>query len=297
MVARFWLVIGPSQVLAIPEAYPETFDFGVPAPPRCSERTGSLEDSAFLPDCAESSAVTHRKPFEVDHLPGGTTWLGLEHPCTVANMSVQIRAGEALLDTAVAVLTADPGASLSEVAAAAGIGRTTLHKHYPTRDDLVRAVGFRAIERAEQATAAVTGAAGALAGLRELAEAMVPLGPHLAFLWRTPAFDHDQAIGDRWRAVEEHLYAILDRARADGLLRDRLPDYWLLQAFHSLVYVASELVHTGHLAPRDAPGLVLDTFLHGVGHPPVGESPVGGSPVRASAVRASPIGTSPVREP
>jgi hypothetical protein len=107
-----------------------------------------------------------------------------------------------------------------------------------------------------------------------------------------PGLDHDQAIGDRWRAVEEHLYAILDRARADGLLRDRLPDYWLLQAFHSLVYVASELVHSGHLAPRDAPGLVLETFLHGVGHPPVDESPV-----HAPVLRASPIGTSPVREP
>jgi hypothetical protein len=56
------------------------------------------------------------------------------------NMSVQV-AGIArprrgprppLLDVAAEVLVADPAASLAEVAVAAGIGRTTLHKHYAT---------------------------------------------------------------------------------------------------------------------------------------------------------------------
>ncbi len=120
-------------------------------------------------------------------------------------MSVHIvRPGpaEALLDVAVGVLTADPGASLGQVAAAAGIGRTTLHKHYPTRDDLLRAVGFRAIERWEQATEGIETNVDADGGLLALAEAMVPLGPYLTFLWRTPAFDHDADIGERWRAVE-----------------------------------------------------------------------------------------------
>ena len=53
------------------------------------------------------------------------------------------RAARPLLDVAAAVLVSDPAASLAEVAEAAGIGRTTLHKHYATRDDLVRAVGSR----------------------------------------------------------------------------------------------------------------------------------------------------------
>src|ERR1700722_9666399 len=80
------------------------------------------------------------------------------------NMSVQV-AGTArprrgtrppLLDVAAEVLVADPAASLAEVAEAAGIGRTTLHKHYATRDDLLRAVGHRAIDLWEHAITAVT---------------------------------------------------------------------------------------------------------------------------------------------
>ncbi len=33
----------------------------------------------------------------------------------------------------------------------------------------------------------------------------------------------------------------------------------------SLVYVAAESVQSGHLAPLDAPGFTLNTFLHGFG--------------------------------
>src|SRR5262245_3564813 len=97
------------------------------------------------------------------------------------------REAKTLLDIAAEVLVADPSASLAEVAEAAGIGRTTLHKHYATRDDLMRAVGHRAIDLWTQAIDDVVD--GADGGLRGLAEAMIPIGPQLAFLWRTPMFD------------------------------------------------------------------------------------------------------------
>jgi AcrR family transcriptional regulator len=180
---------------------------------------------------------------------------------------------EAVLDTAVSVLVADPAASLTQVAEAAGIGRTTLHKHFATRDDLLRAVGFRAIELWERATDAIAESTDADGGLAALTEAMVPIGPYLAFLWRTPRFDHDCEIGERWQAVEHRAYAVLDHAREQGVLRAGVPDQWLLQTFYSLVYVAAESVRTGHLAPRDAAGRVVDTFLHGVGTPRKGDRP------------------------
>ena len=121
-------------------------------------------------------------------------------------MSVRGRlTATSLLDVVVEVLVADPGASLAEVAEAAGIGRTTLHKHYATRDELVRAVGHRALDRCEQvvATAEETGADDG--GLRTLAETLVPIGPHLAFLWRNPILDHAEDIGERWHAVERRM--------------------------------------------------------------------------------------------
>lgn len=171
-----------------------------------------------------------------------------------------------LLDVAAEVLVADPAASLAEVAAAAGIGRTTLHKHYATRDDLLCAVGYRAIDLWEQAISGVTGT-DPDGGLRALTAAMIPIGPQLAFLWRTPAFDHVQELSERWKAVEARGLAVLKRAQDRGILRAGVPDWWLLQTFYSIIYVAAESVGVGQLAPLDAPGLALSTFLHGSGTP------------------------------
>ena len=172
-----------------------------------------------------------------------------------------------LLDVAAEVLVADPAASLAEVAAAAGIGRTTLHKQYATRDDLLCAVGHRAIDLWEQAISQVTGADDADGGLRATITAMIPIGPQLAFLWRTPAYDHITELDQRWKAAEARSLAVLKRAQDRGLLTASVPDWWLLQTFYSIIYVAAESVDAGKLAPLDAPGLALRTFLHGVGAP------------------------------
>jgi AcrR family transcriptional regulator len=170
-----------------------------------------------------------------------------------------------LLDVAAQVLVADPAASLADVAEAAGIGRTTLHKHYATREDLLHAVGDRAIDLWEHAIGGITGQEDPDGGLRAMTTAMIPIGPQLAFLWRTPTFDHVKEIEVRWGAVEAATQAILSQAQARGVIATGMPDWWLLATYFALVYVAAESVQSGRLAPLDAPAFVLDTFLHGIG--------------------------------
>jgi AcrR family transcriptional regulator len=173
-----------------------------------------------------------------------------------------------LLDVAAEVLVGDPAASLAEVATAAGIGRTTLHKHYATREDLLRAVGHRVIDLWEQAADGVDGSDDPDGGLGALAAAMIPIGPQLAFLWRTPIFDHDSELEKRWIGVEQRVKAVLRRARELGVVSAGVPDWWLLQMFYSVTYVAAESVLTGKLAPLDAPGLAVGTYLRGLGASP-----------------------------
>jgi len=173
-----------------------------------------------------------------------------------------------LLDVAAEVLVADPAASLAEVAEAAGIGRTTLHKHYATRDGLVCAVGHRAIDLWEQAVEGAGGSDDPDGGLRALTAAMIPIGPQLAFLWRTPVFDHVGELDARWHAVEERCQDALKRGQDRGVLTAGVPGWWLLQTFYSVVYVAAESVRAGKLASLDAPDLALGTFLRGLGASP-----------------------------
>ncbi|HLK02607.1 MAG TPA: TetR family transcriptional regulator [Streptosporangiaceae bacterium] len=179
-----------------------------------------------------------------------------------------VRDRESLLDGVAEVLVANLSASMAEVARAAGIGRTTLHKHYATRDDLLRAVGHRAIEKWEQALDKVPDDdrdGESDGGLLAMATAMVPIGPQLAFLWRTPALGQVPELIKRAIAVEDRCQAVLLRAQRLGVIKATVPEWWLLDTYLSMIYSASLAVSSGKLAPLDAPRLAIATLLHGIG--------------------------------
>ena len=67
--------------------------------------------------------------------------------------------------------------------------------------------------------------------------------------------------------MEARGLTVLKRAQDRGIIAVSIPDWWLLQTFYTVIYVAAESVGDGKLAPLDAPGLALSTFLHGVGSP------------------------------
>lgn len=168
-----------------------------------------------------------------------------------------------LLDAAVTYLVSNPRASLADIAAAAGIGRTTLFKRYATRDELEHAVAMRAVDVClEAARGADTMAADG--GLQSLVTALVPVGPQLNFLWRTPSLQSDQEFCAAYSEVDAAIVDVLSRAKAVRALDAAQPDWWLRQTLVALVYVAWECVESGRLARLDAPHRVLDTMLRGV---------------------------------
>jgi AcrR family transcriptional regulator len=172
-----------------------------------------------------------------------------------------------LLDTAAQVLVMDPSAPLAVVAAAAGVGRTTLHKRYPTRDALLVAVAHRALDLCHDAVdSAVSGATGDRdGGLRRLVGALVPVGPQLAYLFRQPSLEKHPELRARTVALDPGLLAVLTAASDAGVVRADLGQWWCLSTLYALVYIAWEGVAIGKLAPDDAPDLVLTTLVRGLG--------------------------------
>jgi AcrR family transcriptional regulator len=178
-----------------------------------------------------------------------------------------------LLDRVTAAFVARPAASLAELAAAAGVARTTLHKHYATRDEVIRAVGRNVIDQCGRAVAAALAAdpagqepADPVERLRRVVTALVPAGAQLAFLFRQPELDADAGIAARQSSeLDEPIVAVVREARAAGLLRSDQPEWWTASAIYALIYIAWEGVERGTLAPVDAPRLAMDTFLSGVG--------------------------------
>ncbi len=169
-----------------------------------------------------------------------------------------------LLDTSAEVLCRDSGASLAQVAGAAGVSRTTLHRHYATRQALLRALAHDALDRV---AAAVEGSVRVQGSTSEVftavAAALLPLADELRFLnlgaevWDLPE------LVERWYDVAGPLEEVVRRAQAGGTLRTDLPRAWVVDVFTATVWAAADGIRDGRIARRDAVGLVVDTALHG----------------------------------
>ncbi|WP_309114493.1 TetR/AcrR family transcriptional regulator [Saccharothrix sp.] len=169
-----------------------------------------------------------------------------------------------LVDIATRVLLADPSASLGDVAKAAGIGRTTLHKRYPTRQDLVVALADSALDVVDEAVADVDLTRPTREVLDDLVAKLVPLGPRLEFLLRFPGLEQDPRVAERLDRMDQPFLAFVATGQQQGQLRADLPAWWVLHTFYGVIFTAWEAIAAGRLAPLDAPRLVLTTFLEGV---------------------------------
>lgn len=170
-----------------------------------------------------------------------------------------------MLEAASRALLESPGASLAEVAAAAGVSRTTLHSRYATRQELLVALAHDAIDLVEQAYVAARLDEGTVRdALRRVVEGTFPLAPRIAFLLRERSLDDDAELNARNEALDRPLHDLVERGQANGELRADLPAWWLVASILGTVYAAWEAIADGRLAPRDAPGLVLTSMLDGV---------------------------------
>lgn len=153
------------------------------------------------------------------------------------------RTRQAILDAAVRALAEDPGAPLARVADLAGVGRTTLHRYFPERDDLVSGVAAHAVEsiRAAHVRARVDDGTARQALLR-VAQEYLELGDLLTVLF-TGAVPEDRWSDDPTN--EATLGALHGRGLDDGSLDPRFDAGWTLGVMWSALYLAWSTVSTG----------------------------------------------------
>ena len=171
---------------------------------------------------------------------------------------------EAIIDAAIDTLARNPGASLSEIAARAGVGRASLHRHFSSRGDLVTAITGQCMDDIDAATdEAVAGARNARERLLRMLEAVIPLGDRYHFL-ATEAFD-DAGLRARHEADLEWLGRLVDELKDEGAVATDVPRGWAVANIDAQVWLAWSEVAAGNLAPADAAGLAFRTLLQGLG--------------------------------
>lgn len=127
------------------------------------------------------------------------------------------RTRRAILDAAMAVLAQDPGASLADIAAAAEVGRSTLHRYFSERTDLLRALALHvhalsnaAIEHAEPDCGP------AVEALRRVVECQLDLGPIVPFVYNEPSINADPAMAAELDTGDEVIVEVLNRVATQG---------------------------------------------------------------------------------
>lgn len=162
----------------------------------------------------------------------------------------------AILEAAAGLLPTHPTASLAEVAAAADVGRSTLHRYFPDRADLLRALARHMLEQLERDFERAEPDVGdPVDALRRVAEAIIDRGPGMTYLYNEPTLAQDEEL---WADVDldaDPVSRILDRA--SDRLRDDLSRDWMVKCFWSLVYVGWESLRDGDM-PR---AVVLDSII------------------------------------
>lgn len=178
-----------------------------------------------------------------------------------------------IIAAATSIWSADPSAPLETVAAEAAVGRATLHRYFPSRADLLRAAAIDGILTLDDALAAALADASLTeqapaAALRTMTNTLVRFGDRLHFVLMAGELLNDAAIAEVELRVNTRLHGVLDAAVAGGLLRADVPRAWRFRAIEAMVYAAWTAVAEGELAVNDAPGLVYDAIMHGLGTAP-----------------------------
>jgi TetR/AcrR family transcriptional repressor of mexCD-oprJ operon len=178
------------------------------------------------------------------------------------------RNAEKILDAAVACLSGNPEASVSEIAQAAGVGRVTLYGHFSSRDALVEAALTRVLDDGDKVLGSLDLTGDPREALRTLVESS-----WLLMAQSNAVLDIAQATLPPGRIQELHAKpaqraeALIRRGQSEDVFRADLPAAWLTSVLHHVMKGAAVDVSKGRLDRADAPRFISETVLSAYGRP------------------------------
>ena len=179
---------------------------------------------------------------------------------------IKLSSHDAIVEAAFKVWNKNPGASLSDVAEHAGVGRATLHRHFSSRQQLMQTLAKIAMAELKEAVdLAVADASTHMEGLRLSLAAIIPLASRQWFLSQD-IVDNDPEIAAAYEADSKELERTITAAKAEGSIDPELPTRWVAAVYENLIYAAWTLVREEEVTPKQAADLAWQTFMKGVNY-------------------------------
>ena len=166
-----------------------------------------------------------------------------------------------IVEAAGAVLWRQPAATMA-IALASGLGRATIYRHFPTRDDLLRGVARHGFDQTVQALRDARPEEGtAVEALMRMIEATIqPGNACMLVLNQLP-----EPVASQEEKTELHapITAALVRGVASGELRADLDIPWTLRTIGALYELAMAELASGHVTREEAVELMASSLLQG----------------------------------
>lgn len=180
------------------------------------------------------------------------------------------RTRRAILAAAAQVLSQRRDATLAEIAEAADVGRSTLHRYFPDRRELLRAVVEDSLEVLGRSVAGAAIDDGPpLEAMRRLVTAMVDAGDRILFLWGDPRVleeygpGQEECEGDD-DLVDDSLLRLIRRGQDEGVFDTEVSPLWIQNVLYGLVYTGVEVARHGQLPRHGVASTVIRTFENGI---------------------------------
>lgn len=166
-----------------------------------------------------------------------------------------------VIDAALDLLSEQPNASMAAIAEHSGLGRTTVYRHFPNREDLIRAIFERIVAEAQAATSAVIDRdLPAREILLELGPAIIGIGHRFQFLADSRTVG-DEVILESTLNPEDPVRHFLTSAQQEGAVRRDMPVQWMLSTINGLATAAMVELGAERVDPELAGRLLGETFV------------------------------------